>query len=134
MSDKQFKSFDQYVDEADIEPFVLPISDDETLTFPIPSGTALLRFTEAYRAGDTIAVLWALCGDQWPRLEELLSDKPFTVMNKIMNDLVTHFKLVPNVEMELRGPGGGKILESNPEKIAQLQRAGFTLVGESQPR
>lgn len=131
----EFKSFDEYVSEAEVEPFELPVSKDETLVIEAPTGARIEQFARAYREGDIVLALWALAGDSWPRLEELTNDKHFDVRNAIMNDLVKHFELVPtNAEVELRGPGGGTIKESDPQRIQQLQQLGFVIVGESQPR
>lgn len=131
---KSFKTFDEYVKEAEITPFELPINSKKTLKIEAPTGNQLMRFTDAYRQGDTEQILHALAGEKWPELAKVLYEAPYQAMQNVLDDMVRHFKLVPNQEMELRNATGAKVVESDPDKIKALQRAGFKIVGESQPR
>lgn len=136
-SKTEFKGFDQYVSEveSDAVPFELPVDKDTTLYFDPPTGARIEHFSRAWREGDTNLALWALAGDSWPELEKLTANKHFKVVRNIMEDMARHFKLIPEAEeVELRGPGGGTVKESDPQRIQQLQGLGFTIVGESQPR
>lgn len=126
---KTFKSFDQYVQEAELDPFELPVSEDHTLVISAPTGVQMLRFAEAYRSQDVQAMLWALTGDQWAELEPLLARAGYKAMNEILADLMIHFDL--NEEVTLVGPGGGEIREKDPRKIQALRRKGYSLKGEA---
>ena len=70
---QQFKRWDQYVEEARHEPFQLPLSEEETITIEAPSGAQLIQWARAYRSQDAEAMLIVICGEQWPRIEQLLA-------------------------------------------------------------
>lgn len=131
---QEFKSLDQYIKEAEIPPFELPISEDETMVFPSPTAGMIDRAAEGYRANDAKLILWALCGDQWPKLEEILDPIPYEARDKIVEDMLRHFKIVVDQEVTFRGSDGKEFTESDPDKIKYLQKAGFKIVGESQPK
>ena len=132
MTTKQFKRWDQYVEEAKKEPFELPVSDDETLVFPAPSGAQLLQWARAYRAQDAEAMLITLCGEQWPRVEQLLAVAGFDAMNNLITDMMMHFDLAEDIT--LVGPGGGKITERDPRKLRILLKQGYRPEGEAVSR
>lgn len=121
--------WDQYVAEAKIAPFELEVSEDETLTVTAPSGVALMRIMQGLREGDIHAILVALTGDQWDRLEELLGGAGHKAMPKLTEDMMDHFELYEPVT--LVGPGGGKVTRSRPTEIQALWNQGYRPVGES---
>lgn len=129
---KQFKTWDQYTEEAELEPFQLPVSKDETLVIPAPSGAALIQFARAYRSGDAEAMLLILCGDQWGRVEQLLSNAGHKAMRNLVIDMQLHFDLAEDIV--LVGPGGGKVSEKDPRKIQALINQGYKPAGEAGSR
>lgn len=129
MSNKTFKTWDQYADEAKIEPFRLPVSDDEVLVFEMPSGTALLRIMQGLRSGDLVLILSAIAGDNWQRLEQLFGGVGHKALPALTEDLMDHFDLYEPVT--LVGPSGGKVTEKRPRKIQSLLDQGYRPVGEA---
>lgn len=127
---KQFKTWDEYAEEAKIEPFELVVSKDETLTFTVPSGAALMHITQGLRAGDLELILNALAGDQWPRLEELFGSVGHKALPALTEDLMDHFDLYEPVT--LIGPGGGKVTRKRPTEINAMLNQGYRPVGEGQ--
>lgn len=126
------KRWDQYVEEAKVAPFLLPISDDETLTFENPSGAALVQIMHGLRAGDLELILASLAGDNWPRLQELFGDAGHKVLPKLTEDLMDHFDLYEPVT--LVGPGGGKLTRKRPREIQALINQGYRPMGEAPSR
>lgn len=134
MSEKQFKTLDQYIKEAEIPPFELPLSEGKTMVFPSPTAGMMDRAAEGYRAGDAKLILWALCGDQWPELEDILDPLPYEAREAIVEDMLRHFKIMTDKQVTFRGSDGKEFTESDPDKIKYLQKAGYKIVGESQPK
>lgn len=126
------KRWDQYVEEAKVEPFRLRISDDEVLEFTNPSATALIQIMRGLRQGDLEAILVALAGDQWPRLEELFGGTGHAAMPALTEDLMDHFELYEPVT--LVGPGGGKVTRKRPTEIQAMLNQGYRPVGEANSR
>lgn len=126
------KRWDQYVEEAKIEPFRLPITDDETLVFENPSGEALIQIMEGLRSGDLELILQALSGDNWPRLQQLFGGAGHKAMPALTEDLMDHFDLYEPVT--LTGPGGGKLTRKRPREIQALINQGYRPVGEARSR
>jgi hypothetical protein len=129
---KTFRTWDQYADEAKIEPFELKISDDETLTFENPTGVALMRIAQGIRSGDIVLILSSLAGDQWSRLEELFGGIGHKALPALTEDLMEHFELYEDVT--LVGPGGGKVTARRPTRIKALIEQGYRPVGEAGSR
>lgn len=129
---EQFKSWDNYVEEAKIEPFRLRITDDETLVIEAPTGTALIRIMRGLREGDLEAILVGLTGEHWPRFEELLGGVSHKAMPKLTEDMMAHFDLYEDVT--LIGPGGGKVTRKRPTEIQALLNQGYRPVGEAGSR
>jgi hypothetical protein len=133
MSQKQqFKRWDQYVEEAKHDPFELPVSQEETLIVEAPTGASLIQWARAYRSNDAEAMLIVLCGDQWPRVEQLLSQAGHKAMENLITDMMIHFDLAE--DMTLIGPGGGKVTEKDPRKIRLMLKQGYRLEGEAVSR
>ena len=129
MTKSNFKSFDQYVKEAEIAPFELPIDKEKTIIVDAPTGHRLIKFQNAWREGDLEASLWALTGDAWNELEPLIGGAPHKVMKDLTTDMAVHFDLTD--EYTLSGPSGGTITEKDPRKIKALQNNGYKIVGEA---
>jgi hypothetical protein len=129
---QQTARWDQYVEEARIEPFRLEVSDDETLVIEAPTGVSLMRIMRGLREGDLEAILIGLTGEQWPRLEELMGGVGHKAMPKLTEDLMDHFELYEPVT--LIGPGGGKVTRKRPTEIQQLLNQGYRPAGEAPSR
>ena len=129
MSKKTFPTWDEYAKEAEIEPFELVISEDETLTIEAPSGNALVRIMQGLRNGDLLVILQALTGDAWPRLEELFGGVGHKVMPALTEDLMDHFDLYE--EVHLVGPSGGVKKVKRPTEVQRLMALGYRPVGEA---
>lgn len=130
-------SWDDYVADAQIEPFVLTYRDlggdgepeVRTITIEQPNSVQMMRIAAGVRAGDAEAIMLGLCGDAWPEVYELLSRPKagFGAMLRLEADLLKHFQL--NDEVELRGPGGGTRKVSDPQEVARLLRLGWESTG-----
>ncbi|MEV4902352.1 hypothetical protein AB0K08_13545 [Citricoccus sp. NPDC055426] len=129
---QQFKSWDQYTEEAQLPPFELPVSKDETLIFPALSGAALIQFQRAYRAGDDEAMLMVLAGDQWEKVEPLLAKAGHGAFRNLVIDMMLYFDLAEEVEMQT--PDGRKVYEKDPRTIKNKLRQGYRVVGEAGSR
>lgn len=130
MANKTFKTWDQYTEEAAIGQFELPVSKDETLVFDAPDGNALIRIHEGLRRGDLELILRSLVGEDWPRIEELLSTASHKALPMLVEDMMDHFDLYEPVT--LRGPSGGKVTRKRPREIRALIDQGYTPMGEAQ--
>lgn len=129
MANKTFKTWDEYAEEAEIEPFPLVISETETLVIEMPSGAALMHIMHGLRSGDLEVIMHSLAGDAWPRLEELFGGVGHKALPALCEDLMEHFDLYEDVT--LIGPGGGKVTRKRPTDIARLLNQGYRPVGES---
>ena len=132
MASNTGKRWDQYVDEARVEPFRLPISDDETLVFENPSGAALVQIMRGLRTGDLELILSSLAGEQWERLQELFGSAGHKALPALTEDLMDHFDLYEPVTMV--GPGGGKVTRKRPREIQTLINQGYRPLGEAPSR
>ena len=124
-----FKTWNEYAEEAKIEPFRLPVSEDETLVIEAPSGAALIHIMQGLRDGDLVAILSSMTGDQWPRLEELFGDVGHKALPELTEDMMAHFDLYEEVTMI--GPGGGKLTRKRPREIQALINQGYRPAGEA---
>lgn len=122
------KTWDQYTEEARLEPFRLVVSEEETLVFEPPSGTALIRIMHGLREGDLELILSSLAGDAWPRLQELFGGVGHKAMPALTEDLMDHFDLYEPVT--LVGPGGGKVTRKRPREIQAMLNQGYRPLGE----
>lgn len=131
MSGKQFKTWDQYVTEAKVDPFVLQVGKDaDPITIDNPTGARLLRITQGLRTGDLELVLASLCGDAWDQVSALMETAPHGVLPELVEDLMAHFDLYEDVT--LVGPGGGKVTARRPREIQGLINRGYRPVGEAE--
>ena len=127
-----FKTWDQYTEEAAHDPFELPVSKDEVITIQAPTGASLIQWARAYRTGDMEAMLITLCGEQWTDVEPLLAKAGHRAMENLVTDMMLFFDLAE--DMELIGPGGGKVYENDPRKIRVLIKQGYRPAGEAPSR
>lgn len=126
---KNFRTWDEYAEEAKIDPFLLKISDTETLEFAAPTGASLMNIMAGLRAGDLELILSSLAGDSWPRLEELFGGVGHKALPALTEDLMEHFDLYDPVT--LIGPGGGKVTRKRPTEIQALLNQGYRPAGEA---
>lgn len=126
----QFKTWDQLKEESRIDPYELPVSDDEVLEIQAPSGDDVMRIAEGERNGDPDVVLRFLLGDQYARMRELLKDKDasYKIMQNLIEEVSDHFELYPVRHLE--GPSGGHKTATRPSEINKLIGRGYTLMGE----
>lgn len=129
MATNEFKTWDDYVKEAEKPPFLLKVSEDETLSFAAPSGAAMIQIGRAARSGDTAAVLELLSGDNWARVKELIGGAGFDAMFALAIDLQIHFGLAD--EYLLVSPDGDKRLVDDPREVRSLMRKGWVVSGEA---
>ena len=132
MAKQTFKTWDQYTEEAEIPPFELPVSKDETIIIPALSGAGMVQFARAYRQGDDEAMLMILAGDQWEKIEPLLARAGHKAMRNLVIDMMMHFDL--GEEVELVTPDGRKVFEKDPRTIKNKLRQGYRVVGEADSR
>lgn len=128
MAEKEFKSWDEYTEEAAIPPFKLP-TKEETLVFEAPSGVALIRIHHGLRNGDLEEILRALVGDDWPSVEALLSTASHKALPALVEDMLDYFDLYEPVT--LIGPGGGRVTRKRPRDIQRLLEQGYRPAGEA---
>lgn len=132
MTQHQFKTWDQYTAEAKHDAFELPVSEDETIVIEAPTGASLIQWARAYRHNDIEAMLLTLCGEQWPRVEQLLAKAGHAAMENLITDMMIFFDLAEPVV--LIGPGGGKVTEKDPRKIRAMLKQGYRPEGEANTR
>ena len=125
----EFKTWDAYVEEAAIEPFVLKVSPDETLTFTAPTGVSLMRVSQGLRSGDLELCITAVTGDQWPRMRELLDGASHKALPALLEDMMDHFELYEDVV--LVSPTGDRVTRRRPTEIRPLLDAGYRPAGEA---
>ena len=125
----EFKTWNDYVAEAEKPPFLLKVSEDETLRFSAPSGAAMIQIGRAARSGDTAAVLELLSGENWKRVKELIGGAGFDAMFALAIDIQIHFGLAD--EYLLVSPDGDKKLVDDPREVRSLMRKGWVVSGEA---
>ena len=123
----QFKTWDQFVADAQSDPYVLTHPDGE-ITIEVPTGMQVIRLARGVRDGDDEAVLAALTGYAWPKVKGLITTAPHGVVPALTETLMDHFGLYEDVT--LVGPGGGSRTERIPRKIRALMNQGWTIQGE----
>lgn len=130
MSRKQSEySWDKYVEEAKGEPFILN-TNGEKLVFEMPSGIALIQVAKGHRAGDPELILYAVAGEQWDKLRELLGSAGHRAMKDLVDDMMDHFDLYEDVK--LVSPNGDKTLtRRRPREIQVMLEQGWRPAGEA---
>lgn len=99
--------FDQYVQDAQIDPFVLEVSDDpeENITIPAPDGDTILKLEEAFSSRDRLKLF---LGDRYDQVWKHIEHAPGGVMAKLVKDMAAHF----GMDFQ-RAPVGGTGASSN---------------------
>lgn len=88
-------SFQQYLGEAKVRPFVLETGADEDsglpaeIVIPVPTGEDLLEATD--NATSIRRMLRIICGDQYDAVLRLVGPQPASVMTDLLADLMSHF-------------------------------------------
>jgi hypothetical protein len=95
---KTFK-FNQYVKEAERPPFVLEISDGDTIEIEAPNGDTMLEIEEARSSRTTLELL---AGEHSERILELIGPAPAGVMTDLVQDMLKHFGITKE-----QSPSGG---------------------------
>jgi hypothetical protein len=96
----QLKAWDSYVQEAQREPVVLPIGDNEELTITQPTYGQLVTINAAMRAGDLLGEITAVVGEEnAPRLQALFANAPYQAIVELLRDIVREFGLLPEGEV-----------------------------------
>ena len=91
---KHLKPWDQYVQDAQREPVVLPVGPGDELTIQMPSGGAVRRMGRALAANDLDAVVRELFGEAaGNRILTLFDDAPAGTLNKLVEDVMGEFGL-----------------------------------------
>lgn len=129
MTRKPEYTWDTYVEEAKGEPFRLKVDEETSLVFEMPTSTALLRVMEGLRSGDLELILRAIVGDEWYEVEKLLSRAGHKALPSLVEDMLDHFDLYP--EVTLVGPGGGKVKRKRPREIEAMLEQGYRPLGEA---
>lgn len=127
----QFRTWDEYTEEAAHDPFELP-TKEETIIIQAPTGASLIQWSRAYRAADLEAMLIVLCADQWHKVEPLLAKAGLKAMENLVTDMMIFFDLAEDVV--LVGQGGGKVTEKDPRKIRVMLKQGYRPEGEAVSR
>lgn len=122
-------SWDDFVTEAEIQPYELKVSADKTIVIDNPSGAALMHISSGMRNGDLEFILVNLCGDSWPDVQELVQDAPHGVLPSLVESLMDHFDLYEPIT--LIGPGGGKVVRRKPREIRAMMNQGYRPMGET---
>lgn len=86
---KTFK-FSQYLKEAEKPPFVLEVSEDETLEISAPDGDTVMEIEEAHSSRTTLRLL---SGEHSARVLELVGEAPASVLVGLVQDMTKHFGL-----------------------------------------
>lgn len=129
---QEFRTWDDFASEAQHEPYLLKVSDEETIVIEVPSGAQIIHAGRAIRSGDEQMLLYALTGEAWQRIEELLATAGFKAMVNLATELLIYFEISEPVD--LVGPGGGKRTVRDPREVQRLVRSGWSAVGEAGSR
>ena len=121
--------WDQYVTEAQVEPFRLKVSAEETIEFECPSGVAAMRVAQGLRSGDLELILMNITGDHWNRIRELMGNAGHKAFPALIEDMLDHFGFYEDVK--LVGPGGGTVTAHRPTEINALINQGYRPAGEA---
>jgi len=134
----EFKTWDDYVSEAAHEPYVIPVNKTKKVVIPAPTSAQVTQFNRAARAGDPEAMLIAVCGEAWPKVEELVNKVNHKVAENLLADLSMYFDLTE--EVTLVGPSAtpdkpGPIRTTrDPREIGKLLNQGYRPMGEAGSR
>lgn len=122
------RTWDSYVKEAEIAPFELKVSDDETISITNPTGAQVERIASGMRAGDNRVVMLGLFGDQFERINELIAVAGHDAADALLEDVMEHFNFFTAVAMT--SPNGQRREVSRPTEITALVRDGWKVEGD----
>ena len=84
-------SFDSYAIEADSrEPFRLDVSDGEQIVIACPDVDTQLAIEEVATTRERLRLY---CGDQYPKVRELLKGKHPVTLDRLVDAMVAHFRI-----------------------------------------
>ena len=129
MAKKSMHKWDSYVREAHVEPFVLEVDENKTISVENPTGVQTLRISQGLRAGDAEVILMGLTGDAYQEVRNLLGGAGHKAMASLIEDLMEHFGFYE--EVTFIGPGGGEVKASRPTEIQRLIQMGYAPKGEA---
>jgi hypothetical protein len=96
---------DKYIAEAQVDPFILEISDSEKITIQAPTAETLVEVTEV-PVNQTREIFYLLCGEeQFDDVWEHVKYLPAGVLQSLIVDLLRHFNITPEVR---NIPGGSR--------------------------
>lgn len=89
---------DQYIAEAEVEPFELDLGGDKgVVSISAPTSEAMVEITEI-PMNQTRLIFELLCGeDQFDKVWEAVRYLPATVLQAIIMDMLRHFKIFAQV-------------------------------------
>lgn len=87
---REFKTWDQYVEESDHPDFVLPTPDGE-IRVKAPTGQQSLDAYRLSETGDIVEQLRVICGDAFDDIFPLVMDAPAGVLPALVTDIMEHF-------------------------------------------
>lgn len=87
----EFKSWDQYVTEADQPPFELPVGKGKVIKIKSPTGEQVLEAQEMGADGNVRDQLRVICGDAYDELMPLIQKAPGGVIGPLIKDIMEHF-------------------------------------------
>lgn len=86
-----FKTWDQYVKEAEKPPFVLHVSEDRKVEVPVPTGQQVIDAQRLAESGDIEKQLRTLCGPAEDEILELVKAAPGGAITALVTDIMAHF-------------------------------------------
>jgi hypothetical protein len=97
---------DQYIAEAEIEPFELDLGGDKgVVSIMAPTSEAMVAITET-PLNQTRYIFELVCGEQqFEQVWEAVRFLPATVLQNILLDMLKHFKIIAQVSDI---PGGSR--------------------------
>ena len=120
------RTWDNYAREAEAADFVLKTADGE-IRITNPTGARIKRVAQGMRAGDLDLILLGLTGDAYQDVTALVDTAGHKAMPKLVEDLMEHFDMYE--EIELQGPGGGTVTATKPREVKRLLAMGYTPKG-----
>jgi hypothetical protein len=83
---------DKYIAEAEVEPFILEVDEERSITITYPTGETLAQLTET-PDHETRRIMKLLCGDQFEEMWDVISQLPASVLMEIGTEIVKHFRI-----------------------------------------
>lgn len=108
---------DQYIAEAEVEPFELDLGGDKgVVSIAAPTSEAMVEITEV-PMNQTRLIFELLCGeDQFDKVWEAVRYLPATVLQAIIMDMLKHFKIFSQV---VDIPGGSRASRRSSSSMAR---------------